>query len=208
MNLFAIKHYPQYARQLLWNLRSRWLFRFKGVERTGKVYCYGIPIIERHVDSNIIFGDKVSLCSDSRHTALGVSGPVILRTLRPHASIFIGRESGLSGTTICSSTTVRIGERCLIGADVMISDTDFHPLIPEGRRYRNEKDALAAPVDIGDDVFIGARAVILKGVSIGKGSVVGAGSVVTKDIPERVVCAGNPARVLRVLPDFLYAGRT
>lgn len=201
MNLLALHRYPQYARQFFWVMRSRLLFRMSGIERVGLVYFYGVPIVEKHLNSRIVIGDKVSLCSDSRHTALGVSRPVILRTLRPQAEISIGRESGLSGTTICSSTAVRIGERCLIGADVMICDTDFHPLRPEGRRYRNEQESLSAPVEIGNDVFIGARAVILKGVSIGQGSVVGAGSVVTKNIPEGVICAGNPARVLRALTE-------
>lgn len=81
----------------------------------------------------------------------------------------------------------------------MITDTDFHPLAPEGRRYRSELEAQAEPVEIGDDVFVGARAIILRGVTVGEGSVVGAGSVVTRDIPAYSVCAGNPARVIRSL---------
>lgn len=81
----------------------------------------------------------------------------------------------------------------------MITDTDFHQLSPVGRRYSSEMNARTEPVEIEDDVFIGARVIILPGVRIGVGSVVGAGSVVTRDIPAYSVCVGNPARVIRNL---------
>ena len=158
-----------------------------------------MPIITRCEGSNILIGDRVVICSDSRFTALGVFHPVILRTLRFGASLTIGSDSGLSGTTICAALSVDIGERCLIGADVMITDTDFHPLESKDRRYRSELDARARPVIIKDDVFIGARVVVLPGVTIGTGAVIGAGSVVTKDVPAFTVCAGNPACVIRHL---------
>lgn len=61
----------------------------------------------------------------------------------------------------------------------------------------NTEPPASAPVIIGDDVFIGARAIILKGVTIGDGAVIGAGSVVTKSIPPRVIAAGNPARIIK-----------
>lgn len=147
----------------------------------------------------VTIGDRVNLCSSSRFTALGVARPVILRTLSAGATLAIGKDSGLSGTTICAALSVRIGERCLLGADVMITDTDFHQLSPVGRRYSSEMNARTEPVEIEDDVFIGARVIILPGVRIGVGSVVGAGSVVTRDIPAYSVCVGNPARVIRNL---------
>jgi len=59
-------------------------------------------------------------------------------------------------------------------------------------------DTSKASITIGDDVWVGAGAVILPGVTIGRGAVVGAGSVVTKDVAPYAICAGNPARVLRV----------
>jgi acetyltransferase-like isoleucine patch superfamily enzyme len=74
-------------------------------------------------------------------------------------------------------------------------DSDFH-----GYPLDENKPAKSAPVDIGDHVFIGARTIILKGVKIGNRSVIGAGSVVTTDIPENCLAAGNPARVIRLFP--------
>lgn len=203
-NLFSytanVSKYPAYLRQAYWLVRTTQIFRFQGVKLEGAIICYGIPIIQRARGSEISIGDRVTLCSDSRYTALGVSKPVILRTLRSGAQLTIGSETGLSGVVICAAKSVVIGRQCLFGADVMISDTDFHSLDPQGRRYRSESDTDAWPVEIHDNVFIGARSVILKGVTIGEGSVIGAGSIVSRDIPPFTIAAGSPARLLREAP--------
>jgi maltose O-acetyltransferase len=100
---------------------------------------------------------------------------------------------------------IRIGAGALIGSHVQIFDSDFHDLRP-GRR-RDGRPAMAA-VELGEDVFIGDGVKILKGVSIGRHSVVGAGSIVTTSIPEGVIAAGNPARVIRALSEAPITGRT
>lgn len=160
--------------------------------------------------SAISLGDRCVLTSTSRATALGVSRPVVLRCLAPGATLRIGDDCGLSGVAICAAVGVTIGDRCLLGADVMIFDTDFHPHSPEGRRYAFPNwSIISRSVRIGDDVFIGARAIIQKGVSIGDGAIVAAGSVVTRNVPANSVVGGNPARLLQtssrdaaeVLPD-------
>lgn len=101
----------------------------------------------------------------------------------------------MSGCTICAAQRVTIGDGCLLGADVFIADTDFHPVEPEDRRRRTDGVRMA-PVEIGDNVFIGARAMVLKGVRIGDNAVVGAGSVVTTDVPANAIAAGVPAHVV------------
>ena len=83
---------------------------------------------------------------------------------------------------------VTIGRDCQIGWDVIIMDTDQHPI--PGRGFDNR------PVRVGDRVWIGARAIILKGVTIGDGAIVGAGAVVTHDVPAGGVAVG-PAAVVR-----------
>lgn len=195
-----VRRYPIYVRQIYWWVRARHLFRAQGVRLEGAVTCYGVPIVQRTHNSEISIGNRVTLCSDSRYTALGVSKPVILRTLRPGARLEIGNETGLSGTVICASKSITIGRQCLIGADVMIFDTDFHPIDPHERRKKSENEAEARPVRIHDNVFIGAKSIVLKGVTIGEGSVIGAGSIVSRDIPPFTVAGGNPARPLRDLP--------
>lgn len=82
----------------------------------------------------------------------------------------------------------------MIGPNVVIS-TAGHPVVPELRG--NDPYQFNMPVHIGENCWIGASVSILPGVSIGNRSVIGAGSIVTKDIPEHVVAAGNPCRIIR-----------
>ena len=114
---------------------------------------------------------------------------------REGASIVIGDDTGLSGCTITAIERIEIGSKVLIGSGVAIADNDAHPLDPGDRRYGEDIDS--RPVRIGDGVFLGARSIILKGVTIGDHAVVGAGSVVTQDVPAYAVVAGNPARFVR-----------
>jgi hypothetical protein len=160
----------------------------------------GMPIISGMALGRISIGARSSVVSDPRATALGVRGPVILRLMTKGAEIHIAEDTGLSGTVICAAKSVRIGARCLIGADVMIFDTDFHNPEPEGRRYAPvDWLRISAPVSIGDDVFIGTGSRVLKGVTIGDGSVIGAGSLVVSDIAPFTVAAGTPAKALRLV---------
>jgi len=86
----------------------------------------------------------------------------------------------------------------MIGANAKIFDHDFHPVATELRRLPNDSDYTATkPVVLEDDAFIGAESLILKGVTIGKGSIVAAGAVVTKSVPPGEIWGGNPARFLR-----------
>jgi maltose O-acetyltransferase len=96
---------------------------------------------------------------------------------------------------------VRIGSYTLFGPAVQIL-TPMHPLDAELRRGKE----FGKPVEIGSDVWVGGGAIILPGVVIGSRTVIGAGSVVTRDVPEGVLAAGNPCRVLREITDAM-AGR-
>lgn len=98
---------------------------------------------------------------------------------------------------IVDDVDVSIGNHVIIAPNVMISTTG-HPVDPDLRRPAN---LFSFPVTIEDDVWIGAGAIILPGITIGKNSVIGAGSVVTKNIPANVVAVGNPCRVLRTISD-------
>lgn len=198
--LLRLQRYPEYFRLLWWRKTVPISLRRAGVELGANVRFYGRPILSMFPGSRIIVGDRVSLCSVSEYTALGISHQVVLRTLRANATVLIGTDSGLSGTTVCAAVSVTIGRECLIGANVIICDTDFHAMDPIGRRYNKNPDSIAArPVTIGNNVFIGANAIILKGVTIGDNSVIGAGSVVTSDIETNCVATGNPAKFIKHL---------
>ena len=89
---------------------------------------------------------------------------------------------------------ILIGPRALLGSEVTIYDSDFHDLRPSRRRGGWPQ---MGAVELGENVFVGDRVLILKGVRIGRDSVIGAGSVVCGSIPAGVIAAGNPARVIR-----------
>lgn len=88
--------------------------------------------------------------------------------------------------------SIRIGSETWISDEVSISDTDGHDVYISGVKKQSIK-----PVDIGNNVWIGKKSIILKGVTIGNGAIVAAGSVVTKHVPEKCLVAGNPAKVIR-----------
>ena len=97
--------------------------------------------------------------------------------------------------TIVDDGKVWIGDHVMIGPNVTIA-TAGHPVLP---RLREKGIQYNMPVRIGDNVWIGAGAIILPGVTIGNNSVIGAGSIVTKDIPSDTIAVGNPCRVLRAI---------
>jgi maltose O-acetyltransferase len=114
------------------------------------------------------------------------------------------------GSRIWSQASVRIGDDVLISHLVDIHDTDGHPIdaadrvldgrsILQGKGYLTPTHTLSSPVVIGDRVWIGFKASVLKGVTIGEGAIVAAGAVVTKDVAPYTVVAGNPARKIREL---------
>ncbi|CAK9779564.1 unnamed protein product [Cutaneotrichosporon oleaginosum] len=107
--------------------------------------------------------------------------------------VFIGPNN-----TWLDVAPIHIGDRTMIAANTQIY-TPSHPILPEERNGLRGPE-WAKPIRIGDDCWIGGGVIICPGVTIGNGVTVGAGSVVTKDVPERVVVAGNPARVIKQLP--------
>lgn len=114
------------------------------------------------------------------------------------AVLTIGNNVGISQTALICHKSITIGNNVKIGGGSCIFDTDFHSLNPEIRNSNEDsKHKVKKPIVIGDNVFIGAKSIILKGVTIGKNSIIGAGSVITKSIPENQIWAGNPAKFIR-----------
>ena len=119
----------------------------------------------------------------------------------------IGAHCYFSSVVLLCESEVRIGNYVIIGWNTTIADSDFHPLAPALRiadavacsplaNGRGRPPIATRPVAIGDDVWIGPAATILKGVTIGAGAFVEPGAVVTRDVPARARVLGNPARIV------------
>jgi acetyltransferase-like isoleucine patch superfamily enzyme len=125
--------------------------------------------------------------------------------IEPTGLLEVGDDSILVGGIFMCAEQITVGRRTIISYNVTIADSDFHPIdaelrkqdaianAPEGDRS-NRPPLVARPVTIGDDVWIGIGAIILKGVRIGCGARIGPGSVVTSDVPNGTSVWGNPAR--------------
>lgn len=114
--------------------------------------------------------------------------------VHPGASLTIGSRSYFNfGVCLESRGEVIIGPRCHLGQYVQIMDNDQHDVV--NHRFRPESH----PVVLEEGVWLGARCIVLKGVTIGRGTTVGAGSVVTRSLPPRCIAAGAPAKVIRYL---------
>lgn len=169
------------------------LLKIKGVKAKGVILFGGIPYICKAKGSSIFIGRKCRFMSISTGNNVGINHKCIIATHSKDAQIHIGDNCGFSGTAIWSFNSIQIGNNVKIGANVTIMDGDAHLDDPRSGTPR--------PIYIEDNVWVGANCIILKGVTIGKGSLIGAGSVVTKSIPSGVVAAGNPCRVIRELEE-------
>ena len=178
--------------------RVRLLFAMNGIPWGCGWRFYGVPVIQKHRRSQMTFGPGLQLRCSLRSNPLGPNHPVVISTWQAGAILGIGANFRMTGGVLCAAERITIGNNVVVGANTAIMDTDFHPLDPE-QRWLRPSDGKAATIVIEDDVFIGMNCLILKGVTLGQGSVIGAGSVVTRDVPPRVIVAGNPARFVREL---------
>jgi acetyltransferase-like isoleucine patch superfamily enzyme len=149
----------------------------------------------------IRIGENVVINSRTGSNLVGRTNPTILHCLGD-GHITFGDNSGCSFAVLSSKSSIRIGNHTKIGGNARIYDHDYHAVDYLFRRSPANDIAgcKTAPIAIGDDILIGANAIILKGVTIGDRSVVGAGAVVSiKTVPPGSLLAGNPARIIRNL---------
>ncbi len=148
---------------------------------TGRfVLATGKPYIKNKGEIHI--GNRVSIWSNINRTRLSA---------HLNGKIFIGSDTFINGAFISATNKVRIGNNCKFGPFTMIMDSDFHDISD------HNKEGVVEEIVIEDDVWLGARSTVLKGVTVGKGAVVAVGAVVTKDIPPYSIAAGVPAKVIK-----------
>lgn len=152
----------------------------------------GVAIFFRAPNTSILIGNNVSFTSSSYYNFRGINHPCILETEKK-GIIKIGDNCGFSGVSITSDIGVFIGDNVLVGANAKISDRNGHS--DKFPQFQSKK------VVIGNNVWIGMNVVIMPGVTIGNNTIIGANSLVTKDIPDNVIAAGNPCRVIKKIEE-------
>ena len=173
-------------------------WRMKGITLGAGSKFYGFAKAYRFPGSSIQIGSGCGFRSDKYSNLIGVNHPCIISTHTPAANITIGSNCGFSGLSVGCASSIMIGNNVLTGANVIITDFDWHSLDPLKRRT---DIGTSKPIVINDNVFIGVNSIIWKGVTIGENSVIGANSLVTKDVAKNSVYAGNPAKFIKLL-DF------
>lgn len=184
----------------------------KSWDIVGKIHVQKYSLLSRLImkrrSGTLTIGAGFKCRNKVDSNSIGLIQPTIFNVVRPNSKITIGNNVGISGSTICAIESISIGDNVLVGSGCVIVDSDLHPIKWEDRLatpsagqtvdFQTDK-TISKPVVIGNNVFIGARSIILKGVTIGDGSIIGAGSVVANSIPSNVIACGNPAKVIKVI---------
>jgi maltose O-acetyltransferase len=150
--------------------------------KVGKmVFTKGKPQITNK--GTLIIGNYNSIWSKISNTRLSA---------HPGGYLEIGNHNYINGAFISASSKVVLGNNIKIGPQTMIMDSDFHDTSD------HNKEGLSSEIIIEDDVWLGARSTVLKGVHIGKGAVVAIGAVVTRDVPANAIVGGIPAKIIKM----------
>lgn len=176
------------------------ILKFNGFCFGKDCFIDGAPKVRMTKGAQVLLEDSVTLISNPRHNPL-LETPMAFQTLTPNARIELKAHCGISGSRLVCSNRITIGEYTIIGPGTLIYDSEGHSYDKEigwsGRSVRTGR-----PISIGNKCFIGARCIILSGVTIGDNCVIAAGSVITQDIPAGHKASGNPATIIP-LPKIL-----
>ena len=193
--LHRIGSYPSRIRNEWYLRRFLWLGKARHKQLVvGEQVCFNVPV-RGEGEGTLIIGNR-NMLGYRLAFRLG-TGEILLQARNPDARIVIGEANAFSNNvSIVANEQITIGDRSQIGDLVSIYDCDFHEINPA---TRNRSAGLTKPVIIGNNVWLGSRVIVLKGVIIGDNSVIAAASVVTKPIPANCIAAGNPAKVIRTI---------
>ena len=184
-------------RRVFESILNRLFFKSFGVEVLGDTKGFeGILTIRSSKRNSITIGKNVQIRSGKAYNIIGGDTRLILRTI-DDGQIRIGNGVGISNSAVVSANSITIEDDVFIGGSCAIYDTDFHSSEYDQRINQGDKNIKSAPVIIKKGAFIGSRCIILKGVTVGEEAIIGAGSVVTKDIPDGEIWAGNPAKYIK-----------
>lgn len=198
---------PRKFRKTFYLWFNRILFLHYGAQCGNNLQAYGKIYLNIERGATLSIGDNFNLISGDNYNPLCRNVYASIKLEGKDTIVVIGNNTGMSSPIIWARQSIRIGSRVKIGGDCIIMDSDAHSLDYRKRSSIEKIDGISidrvstkcAPIVIEDDVLIGTRSVILKGVTIGARSVIAAGSIVTKSIPPDCVAGGNPCKVIRYL---------
>lgn len=195
------KTYAKYRTNILNSVNWRWsrfMMKVYGITYGKNLIVQGVLDLQIGKDVYIVIGDSCTFKSGRGLNPLSrnIKGSI---SVEDNAVLLIGNNCGFSSVCLWSHQSIKIGNNVNIGADTIIMDSDAHSLSYLDRRdiETDLNHKVDKPIIIDDDVLIGTRCIVLKGVHIGARSIIGSGSVVVKNIPEDCIAAGNPAKVIR-----------
>lgn len=202
--IFGCLRVPNKLSSLFWKKWNVFKFYIAGIKFGKGITVYNSVYVKFAKKTNVVIGDNFTFTSGNCINPLcrNIKGCLIAG---PNARIIIGDNVGMSSTCIWSHKLIKIGNNVKIGGDVIIMDSDAHSLNYMDRRCDelDSKNTVHSEIEIGDDVLIGTKSIILKGVHIGAGTVIGSGSIVVKDIPAHCIAVGNPCKVIKYIDDKL-----
>ena len=191
MAIRKVMHFLDSARlrfRIAWGGYYKFWARCRGVEFLGRCRIMGRPKFKLYPGTRVIIGDGCTFLSGKTDNQIGNNHPCSIWVLNKGAVVKIGKDCGFSGTSIGSFVGITIGDRVRCGANTLIMDSNWHPEDPRSGKPK--------AVEIGNDVWLGAGVMVLKGSKIGENSVIGANSVVMGEIPPNSIAAGNPCQLI------------
>jgi acetyltransferase-like isoleucine patch superfamily enzyme len=203
--LFWILRYMSiYLMTWFYSLIARIRLYYSGAVVGEGIVVNGWLILAIHPSSSVEIGKSVRLNSGYARNPVGGSQRLSLST-SSGAVLKIGERAAISNTSIVCWNEILIEKDVFIGGGCGIYDTDFHPINSIERLNLSYNDINTARIIIKKESFIGAHCIILKGVSIGEGAVIGAGSVVSRNIPDYEIWAGNPIHRIGIISKKISA---
>jgi len=189
------------VKNVIYKMRCNVLFYGQNVQY-GTFKTEGLPYVSIAFGGVCTIGNGLDMNNLLSSNPIGRPQPCVF-FVDKNAKLTIGNNVGMSQAALICHLAITIGDNVKIGGGVCIYDTDFHSIFPEIRKVPelDMKYRSKSAVIIKKNAFIGAHSTILKGVTIGENAVVGACSLITKDIPDNQIWAGNPARLIKILSE-------
>jgi acetyltransferase-like isoleucine patch superfamily enzyme len=184
--------------EFITGIAARFYLRAAGATIGSGLKIRSFPICRKHPLATIRIGSNVGINNKITENPSGIVNRTVLVADGTGALLEIGNNVGISGAILYCCERIVIEDYVNIGAGARIYDTDFHSTNWLERR-RNLRSKETKPVRICHDAWIGANAIILKGVTVGERSIVAAGAIVTSDVPPDCMVGGVPAKVIRHL---------